>query len=292
MAHLVPIENHPPPLWWQIFDGIEDFRHQSNAWLPDINQSIAASQLLTLPVIDCTNGIQKMNLTVCVNSSPTEDARLITRQGMRAVYDCVADRIIEGAKGTTFLVEGAPGTSKSRNLLYLLRRLLFANKLVIFEYEAGNDMYIFVPPQGELNIVRAEDDDTQDRNRYEVYSVANPKHCRACAALKFSDAVYLFDPSLSVDSKEPPIVYCNLVIAASSNKNYKQSVKHDYVVNFITNPYTLDEVIEFFAALAPDPVIESVNPPLTPLSEQALRDAFFFVGFSLLYTFSIEEVSF
>lgn len=40
-----------------------------------------------------------MNLTQCINSSLAEDTRLVTHEGMRAVYNCIADYIIGVAVG-------------------------------------------------------------------------------------------------------------------------------------------------------------------------------------------------
>lgn len=280
--------------WWQCGESSTD-ANCNIIWQKAPIQTECVSQLLSLPVINGINGIQKINLTKCINCTSSDDARLVTRAGMRAVYDCIADDIIGGAVGHTFLVEGAPGTSKSRNLLYLLKRLLFANRLVIFDCGALEILYIFVPPEGELNSVRAEDDNTQNRSRYQVYRVPNTKSNRiSCAAVQFNHAVYIFDPSLAVSSHEPALMTCNVVIAASPNdKHYKQSIQKRHFKKYITNPFTLEEVLGFFAALPPAPAREfsDISVP-TPLSEGELRNAFFYVSFcvvpsAIFYLFSL-----
>lgn len=89
--------------------------------------------------------LQVTPLSVKFSGFPSlNDARLTARQNTRQVYDAVHARVTSG-RPERCLVEGTIG--KSYNLLYLLRRLLDSNRIVVFYSAWKTTQFAFVPPQ-------------------------------------------------------------------------------------------------------------------------------------------------
>jgi hypothetical protein len=110
---------------------------------PDV-ENFALELQTTVPIC-ATSGLEVTNLPMAFGFTCEEDPRLITRSNTRSIYSAIFEQIRDHPEERKFLVEGAPGTGKSRNLTYLLKLLLCAGRTVLYENRKGNCVTALIP---------------------------------------------------------------------------------------------------------------------------------------------------
>lgn len=118
-------------------------------WLNDPDRTQLAFELLSITPIECDHGLQLTNLTQRIGLT-RDDPRMVTRIGSRQLFDAVCTYII-GGKERRALVVGAHGGGKSRNLLHLLKRLMQANQLILYDESFSGQTFAFVPEEWILH---------------------------------------------------------------------------------------------------------------------------------------------
>lgn len=235
-----------------------------NVWYRDLaGEGFAAALLRNYPV-NHENGLQVTDLPFALGFDPTEDNRLITRAHSRSIYWSVFKQITANHE-KKILVNGAPGIGKSRNLTYLLKLFLEANKIVLYHAGSSNHIYAFIPPPLEHNVdpaVLATQGVASDGvTRYRCYrAVASDFYMVPINNLALNGNVtLLYDPPKG--PAEPPPLSCAVVIAASPNPrhfaNFTSNKRH---LTYYMNMYTLKEVQTFF---------DIIHGPTAPRSANA-----------------------
>lgn len=259
--------------WWKfnIDTGVFD---ADNVWEPTLRITAYAEELLTTQPLHGDDGIEMTPFTRPFAISRNDDPRMVTRIGTRSVYDSVFD-FIHAEPGNVSLVEGAPGTSKSRNLAYLLRRLLQANKLIVFDVCYEKLKYVFVPPHD----LWLHETAGGDNDRYNVY-VTNRDN--KIGAVERQQCVYLFDPSKG-EGEPAANMACSVVIASSPNKkHFDNSTNNDTRRCYKVNPYSLPEALAFFRVLRPGPGQAHQYQTAMYLTEEQIRQGYFEVRYNKL----------
>ena len=237
-----------------------------------------AESLLSTPVVVHPHGLEETKLSMAFGFSKKADPRLITRINSRAVYTAVYQSIVAGVNNK-FVVEGAPGIGKSRNLAYLLKLLLQANKTVLYHAVERSIMYLFLPPTAANDIhestLPAKRYFTRT-DRYRCYSYDGPgTYAKLRAFTRDPSVVLLYDPPK--ENAEPPQVDCSTVIAASPNDRHFRNFLHDRTAKlYKINAPTIEEVLAFFHVFAPAATttgnapaagVPTYNTPVGPIPE-------------------------
>jgi predicted AAA+ superfamily ATPase len=94
-------------------------------------------------------GLQKFSLRDnLMFDENLSDLHMIIKQSSRKVYD-EAFRLCQTHPGARVLLEGLQGVGKSRNLLYILRKLLLNDRVVFYQDCKRETVYAFLPsPSG------------------------------------------------------------------------------------------------------------------------------------------------
>lgn len=116
--------------WLDSHNGINARGKSSSIWVRDQECEGFAQELFKKNPQIAGAGLQVTNLQIALGFTEEQDPRLITRTNTRAVYDAALKMIMEDVSAKRILFEGAPGTGKSRNLAYLPKLLLGANRKV------------------------------------------------------------------------------------------------------------------------------------------------------------------
>jgi len=175
--------------WWLTIPADPTNHGQDNLWQRDRTSELFATELVTLAPVLSNHGLEVTYLTHTFHAPRNDKTRLITRQNTRDVLDAVFDAIAPGDPNQC-LIEGAAGIGKSWNLIYLLRKLLKSNRLVVFISVKRDICVAFVPPQNVLNQLDDSSDTAADVNRYRCYSTnlrtfhTGASHVLKCLALR------------------------------------------------------------------------------------------------------------
>lgn len=234
-----------------------------NAFKPGKETSLAldergtafSKELLSTKPVSHDHGIEVTQLTIMFGFEISENPLLVTRKNTRQVYTAVYNDIVSGNRFFKFLVEGAPGIGKSRNLVLLLKLHLEGNMVAAFHSSLRDEVYVFVPPQSALNKA-----DANDINRYRCF-VCTPEDFYVYARSQRRDCnmTLLYDPA-SV-AGEPPSLDFPVVIAASPNiKHFANFNANKEARLYKINVPTIEEVLEHFKIFRHDAT--KVSKPL------------------------------
>lgn len=237
------------PPWWQTHHGIED-KDSRVLWRNDLEKSQLAFELLSCEPVACAQELEVTHLTNPIQFHAW-DPRLITRRRSRDVFDAVYDYIMSEI-GSRALVIGAPGVGKSRNFLYLLKRFMETNQLVLYHNVASCLVYAFVPLEQVLNhrVDPAHPHEldalAQDPHRYTAFRTGASGMFK-CAAMEKVNTIFLHDPS-----KRPEAVVsadCRMVLIAPPDRNFFRGyTDYDHRTYFL-EPCTVEEAVAFYDIL-------------------------------------------
>lgn len=245
----MPPERRAAP-WWQMHENACDELHYSVKWQHNLGISQLADELLSRKPTVSAHGLQVTNLTRIFQSYHISPI-LITRQRTREVYDAVFRFIIEDGHRKA-LVLGSPGIGKSRNLLHLIKQLLEANQLVLYDDAMDKIVYAFVPLEQILNhrVDPAHphelDAQAQDPRRYTVFHTNHSSGRFNCAAMEKMNTVFVHDPA----PRPHTIVtwhHCRMVLNSYPDREfYKDFLKYNNdVCTYYLSPCSMEEAVAF-----------------------------------------------
>jgi hypothetical protein len=239
--------------------------------------AFALSLQTTAPVTK-EAGLEVTELPLAFGFDRMEDPRLITRHNTRRVFNAILEQILHEPLVRRFLVEGAPGIGKSRNLTYLLKLLLCHGKTVLYEDAKGCWVMVFIPsletaaaPATAVPTTTEEEHPAPSATpavppvtyTYRCYR-ANSRMFReyggSNALVDSWNAVYLYDPQQV--QCYPPDMDCVGVMAASPGLVLLQKFISDRAsLVYKINMFTEEEVIAYFDIVRPEHALRSAPAP-------------------------------
>lgn len=190
-----------------------------------LNKAITdyANQLLTLPVIELESGVKKIELSGRLQRNEHKKETLIIRPDAEALWNDVYNHCMQFAE-SKFVVTGNPGIGKSRSMTYLLRKLLIAKKLVIYDLRKDEITLKFVPTNG----------------KYRVYSIFSAAFTVPFPELDDPSTFYLIDPDVPQKIRSAA---GHTILAASPNKqHYHEFAKNGDVLVLCMPPWKYEEI--------------------------------------------------
>jgi hypothetical protein len=118
-------------------------------WKRDAPATRFAAELVNAQSEECAFDMLRIPLKTqfLVTGPNLGGSDLIVKRSSRQVYDA-AFVVCKSRPGARVVLEGQQGTGKSRNLIYLLKKLLESGTLVLLQSCKRGMMYAFVPADG------------------------------------------------------------------------------------------------------------------------------------------------
>ena len=233
---LVDVDQLPQHL--RVFGKFED----PNPWTYDSDAAAFAEELVTTAgEVDDGTGVEIVRVTGNI-IEPGEPGALFFRRGVINIWDRFYDQLCVQRHKRRAAMLGNAGTGKSYSLMYLLRRALMDNRVVVVELRKTEVVYLFepsgVPPPSEQDDDRAW---SKFKCRAWVVTLRDWRDAN-CAALCVQDNVYLIDPN---EAGKPPLHRpraARAFVAASLNPDHVKEWLKDGGVSRAVGVATLAEM--------------------------------------------------
>ena len=222
----------------RVFGKFED----PNPWTYDSDAAAFAEELVsTAGEVDDGTGVEIVRVTGNI-IEPGEPGALFFRRGVINIWDRFYDQLCVQRHKRRAAMLGNAGTGKSYSLMYLLRRALMDNRVVVVELRKTEVVYLFepsgVPPPSEQDDDRAW---SKFKCRAWVVTLRDWRDAN-CAALCVQDNVYLIDPN---EAGKPPLHRpraARAFVAASLNPDHVKEWLKDGGVSRAVGVATLAEM--------------------------------------------------
>ena len=154
-----------------------------------------------------------------------------SRLSLREVWDELTRfKFKRGEDRLDAVIVGAPGSGKSRSIVYGLKKLFEARRTVVVELRRDGTVFAFVPTK------------RGDQVEYEAWRCSTKDFDEAnCAALMNEDACYIMD-AVAKDPKRPGILGAQRIMVTSPEPNNYENMRKEHAEIFFTPPWTLEEM--------------------------------------------------
>ena len=223
----------------RVFSKFED----PNPWAYDSDAAAFAEELVTTPgEVDDDTGVEIVRVKGNI-LQPGKPGVLFFRRAVISVWDRFYTQLFCDTRSMDrAALLGNAGTGKSYSLMYVLRRALMDNRVVVVELRKTEVVYLFepagVPPPSEQGHGR-----DWSKFRCRAWNCSIEKWMPSiCAALHVQDNVYLIDPN---EAGKPPLHRpraARAFVAASLNPDHVKEWLKDGGVSRAVGVATLAEM--------------------------------------------------
>jgi hypothetical protein len=194
-----------------------------------------------------------------------------SRRCLRDIWDGLASFKYDRFKSRfDAIVVGAPGSGKSRSIVYGLKKLFEAGRTVVLELRRDKNVFAFVPKNAADGKVE------YDAWRCGFSDFKEGK----CAAVKRVDTCYIMDATAKLP-KNPSGVAQRILVSEPNKENYDDLNKEKARTRFVP-PWTLEEM----CALQE----HWTGPEDSQLDRAELLQRFFILGGLPRFVFSSKEI--